>query len=82
MEINRHADVDRAQEHALVILAMGHACWVSPMPEGGFGLAVEAGRQDAVSAEIRAYESERQPAVQSGRGQGSFFPIRRVGHGM
>ena len=46
-----------AQEHGLVILAMGKPCWVLALP-AGFGLFAETDDLSAIRSEISAYEAE------------------------
>lgn len=48
-----------AQEHALVALALGEACWVLPEADGAFQLAAEPEPAPRIAAEIDAYTAEQ-----------------------
>jgi membrane associated rhomboid family serine protease len=59
VDLGVYPEEHAAQEHALVVLAMGAACWVCESPGGGFSLAVEPIVAVRAGEEIRAYEKER-----------------------
>lgn len=59
-ELGRYAELKRAQEDALVILAMGEACWVSPAVDAsGYGLHGEPAAVVRMAPELAAYAAER-----------------------
>ncbi len=58
--VGQYATLEQAQDHGLVILAMGEACWVSAVSEGTeFDLHTEAGAAPQVINELRIYAGEQ-----------------------
>lgn len=51
----------RAEEHALVVLAMGLDCWFGRRGgDGGYVLLAEPSEAEAIAAELRAYDREQE----------------------
>ena len=79
--IGEYAHLGRAQEHALVILAMNLSCWlVHGEDNNRVLLLAEETRAPAISAEIAAYERER--VEESERSQRIELPHFRPGSWM
>lgn len=72
--LDHYLQVESAHEHALVVLAMGNACWVVESPHGGYVLAVEPDVLPRARREIFEYERERrdQSASETHRHAGGF----------
>ena len=63
VHVGTYSHLDAAQEHALVILAMGLPCWIEASLHGGyFCLLVAPQSVDQVIPELRKYELEQQRA--------------------
>lgn len=57
--VGHYPTLEAAQDHALVILAMGEACWVSAAETPGeFNLHAESGTATRVSRELQLYAGE------------------------
>lgn len=57
--VGQYLSLEIAQEHALVILAMGEACWVSAADDSGkFNLHVESSAAGRVQSELLIYSRE------------------------
>lgn len=56
--MGEYASLERAQEHALVILAMDLSCWLGRGGDG-YVLLADPGQALAISAELEAYEAEQ-----------------------
>ena len=66
IQIATYTSLDKAQEHALVTLAMNIPCWISQELETKhFTLHVETEQKEKVIAELKAYESEQPAATKS-----------------
>jgi rhomboid protease GluP len=59
-EIGRYARVAEANEHGLVILAMGRAYWLMPAEDGGYAIYVEDRHAQAVRSECARYDREKE----------------------
>ena len=58
--IGDYPSLGRAQEHALVILAMDLPCWLGSGGDGGgYVLLAEPERGAAIADELRAYDEEQ-----------------------
>ncbi len=66
LDVGAYPDLKQAQEHGLVILAMGEACWVTETEAtGGFSVLAERDRAPEILRELQAYDREQdnpQPA--------------------
>jgi membrane associated rhomboid family serine protease len=71
VEVGKYPSLDQAQEHALVILAMGDPCWVAVTDfPGEFSLHAEAQSVSKISQELLAYDGEQEsqaPVQAAGR---------------
>lgn len=58
--VGSYPDESAAHDHALVILAMGHACWIHRDPgSGDFHLQCESTAAGNITAELAAYDREQ-----------------------
>lgn len=79
-EVARYTRMAKAHDHGLVVLSMGVAYWLKPMPEGGYGLFVEKQHLPSVLEQLDRYEREsrywppRQDLLAEGKSSaGSIF---------
>lgn len=64
VQVGTYSHLDVAQEHALVILAMGLPCWIEAHPHGGcLYLLVAPQYANQVIPELREYELEQKRAL-------------------
>lgn len=57
-EVGRYKRMAKAQDHGLVILSMGIAYWLMPLPQGGYGLYVQKEHLEAVREQLARSERE------------------------
>lgn len=57
-EVGRYSRIAKAQDHGLVILSMGVAYWLMPLPEGGYALYVEKEHVESVREQLSRFDRE------------------------